>query len=175
MSGLTRKKVKVRGKNGKTFQRSVMVKSESGRMTSGQMLRKHYKTAIASGFGGGALGGVAGYAGAAIGHNIGHRVASKEYARNPIKGAAGAARLHATQNNVATIGNYAGMAAGLVGSAIARKKSQRYQSMAHDMQRNKGRAGAWALAGIHVGASVLGWGAGTVGSAHLHHAIGNRK
>lgn len=39
MSGLTRKKIKVRGKSGKTFQRSVMVRAEAiGKRTGGKKL-----------------------------------------------------------------------------------------------------------------------------------------
>jgi hypothetical protein len=39
MSGLTRKKIKVRGKSGKTFQRSVMVRAEAiGKRTKGKKL-----------------------------------------------------------------------------------------------------------------------------------------
>lgn len=169
MSGLTRKKVKVRGKNGKTFQRSVMVKSD--RMTSGQLLRKHAKTAALSGFGVGALSGVGAYTGTLVGHHFGYKVASREYARNPIKGPVGADRFEKTRVQGAKIGNIVGGLSGAVGGMLIARRSQHVQSMQRDIERNQDRPGSWGLAGIHAGSRVLGWGAGMIGAHNVRRAI----
>lgn len=169
MSGLTRKKVKVRGKNGKTFQRSVMVKSD--RMTSGQLLRKHAKTAALSGFGVGALSGVGAYTGTLVGHHFGYKVASREYARNPIKGPAGAQRFEGTQLQGAKIGNIVGGLSGAIGGTVIANRSQHVQSMQRDIERNQDRPGSWGLAGIHAGSRVLGWGAGMIAAHNVRRVV----
>ncbi len=67
MSGLSRKRIKVRGKNGKTFQRSVMVKSSSGRVGAGEFVKRHGLKFL----GAGVAGGSAGMAGFAAGWRAG--------------------------------------------------------------------------------------------------------
>ena len=169
MSGLSRKKIKVRGKNGKTFQRSVMVKSD--RMTSGQLLRRHAKTAALSGFGVGALAAAGTYAGTHVGSHFGYKAASREYAKNPIKGPAGAHRFESTQLQGAKIGNIVGGLSGAVGGMLIANRNHHVQSMQRDIERNQDRPGSWGLAGIHTGSRVLGWGAGMIAAHNVRRAI----
>lgn len=81
MAGLTRKKVKVRSKSGKVYQRSVMVKSgaqvtrkSTGQLTAGKALRKYGLGALGLGAGAGAsmMGG------AMLGMHAGLRAAGRK-------------------------------------------------------------------------------------------------
>lgn len=159
MSGLTRKRVKVRGKNGKTFQRSVMVRGAQP---------NHMKTAAWSGLVRGLSSGVGHYAGAHAGHAIGSRVASKQYARDKDSG-----KYHRTANMGSAVGGLGGMVAGGLGShAVLKHKSSGYRAFLKEARSNPHKV-IGALA-VHQAANLVGWGAGLVGSATAH-AVYNRR
>ena len=162
MSGLTRKKIKVRGKSGKTFQRSVMVKSESG-----QLLRRHIKTAAISGFAGGAISGLSGGA-AGIGSTLwAHR---SEWNTKIWRADRNSDNHKLRTGAVGAAGILAGSAVGAGAAAAVRRQSKHWKAMRSDMKSRPWSGGAFALRAVHAGASVLGWGAGVAGSLGVVHA-----
>lgn len=166
--GLSRKKITVRTKRGKTFQRSVMVKSESV-----SILRRHIKTAAISGFAGGALSGVTGTAAGLASMIHAHRSKwNTEMWRSDKSSEAHMMR----SGGVGLVGLLGGSAVGAGVSAAVRRQSKQWQSMRADMRAHPWSGGAVALRAIHAGSSALGWTAGVVGSYKAGlAALGARK
>ena len=160
MSGLTRKKVKVRGKNGKTFQRSVMVKSDA----AAGVVKRHWKTAAKSGFAIGVGTGAGMYAGAHAGHAWGHRAASKSYAKNK-----DSHEYRGKVNSRTRFGAYAGGIGVGVGTAVAVTRTSAYKQMAKEARGNQQASGHLAL--IQQGASYVGGAAGALTAWGTHTAV----
>jgi hypothetical protein len=149
MVGLTRKKVKVRGKNGKVFQRTMSVKSGTiiprlrGSMSTGQYLKEHGKTMGKTMLGIGAAQGAAGHI----------------YAKH------GKSHDHVARFAIGSMG------AGVVGAAasLASRKVRKAQT---DFYR-LGVGGRLAVQGYHLAANVAGHAVGW-GASHLGHKLGGR-
>ncbi len=158
MSGLTRKKVKVRGKNGRTFQRSVMVKSNTD-----SIVRQHWKTAAKAGFAIGAATGVGVYGGAMAGHAWGHRAGSAAYAKNK-----NSDEYHAKVASRTKAGVYAGGLGLGVGTAVGVTRTRAYKQMATAARSDQAAGGRLAL--IQQGASYVGGAAGALTAWGTHSA-----
>lgn len=128
MSNLTRKKVKVRGKNGKVYQRNMMVASQPS------LTRKHWKTALAGGFAAGLAGGAGAYAGIHAGHSLGEKYAMRKYAKEKDPRAF-RRRVEAGQHRGAIGGSLLGSVVGVA----AVRRTQRHKQMMKDMQREARR------------------------------------
>ena len=161
MAGLTRKKVKVRGKGGKVYQRSMMVASQPS------LTRKHWKTALAGGFATGLAGGAGAYAGIFAGDNLAKRYAMRKYAKEKDN--------HAFHRRVKAghqIGTIGGSLLGSVVGVTAVRRTQRHKQMMKDMQREAKRD----LESRHLvnltGLQMIGHKAGTVaGMVGAHGAV----
>jgi len=144
MAGLTRKKIKVRSKKGKTYMRSVMVKQQDP-MTLGRFMRKHgakyvgLNMAVGSGMG----------VGAAVGYHATH-------SPNGMAGGAG-------------IGH---IATSLGTAMFLRKHKEMHKELERDMRAVRNHRAIAALAGIgaasQIAGTVLG-GAATHGVAVRWH------
>lgn len=161
MSNLTRKKVKVRGKNGKVYQRNMMVASQPS------LTRKHWKTALAGGFATGLAGGAGAYAGIHAGHSLGRKYAMRKYAKEKDVPA-----FHRRVEAGHQIGAIGGTLLGSVVGVTAVRRTQRHKQMMKDMQREAKRD----LESRHLvnltGLQMIGHQAGTVaGTVGAHGAV----
>jgi len=155
---LTRKKITVRNKKGKTYQRSVMVKAatpvtrtrSTKSLTAGKALRKYGLGA----FGIGAAHGIAMTGGALAG----------------MHGAARTGKTDQQKINRGVLGGTAGMIAAQVGLVHGLNKSKRIARANQDISRNGTRGARLALAGL----TSLGGLATTVAGIKAHNRAVNR-
>jgi len=144
MSKLSRKKVKVRTKSGKTFMRSIMMKSDNGGNEIGAwgILRRHGAQVVAR-------SGTAGAVGGATGTVVGNVVARKTNS--------------ATAGYISTF-----LASRFAGQAVINRaydmRSARVQAMARDLQRSTA-GGKVAFLGLHYVANM----GASLGVGHMIH------
>lgn len=142
MSKLSRKKVKVRSKSGKTFMRSIMMKSDNGGNEIGAwgMVRRHGAQIVAR-------SGAAGVTGGTVGTVVGNVVARK------------------TNNPVASFVT-GFVASRFAGQAVLNRtydmRSARVQAITRDVQRSTA-GGRMAFLGLHYVAQL----GGSFGAGHL--------
>jgi hypothetical protein len=161
MAGLTRKKVKVRSKSGKTYQRSVMVRAESkssragAKVTAGEALRKHGLAALT-------LGGAAGAGTALAGLGTFHA------AGLAMKGRKGNAITH--MSRAATLGTAASIGGAFAGGALA-ERTKRVKRMKSELNSRGATTGARVALGA---ATILGGAASMAGTIWAHNKAVDR-
>lgn len=159
MAGLTRKKVRVRGKSGKTYTRNMMVKTDA-------LVKRHWKTAAKTGFAIGAASGAGMYAGVHAGLRLGNKRASKAYEHNKDSDA-----YHNTVRKWAKYSGYAGAGVAGIGTGVVATRRKAYKQMVSDIRRDPTASGRLGL--IQTGASYVGGAVGTL-SAWGAHTVFNR-
>lgn len=175
MAKLQRKKISVRAKSGRVYQRSALVRSEQP-----SLLRRHGATAFVSGFGVGTAAGIGAYAGNRLGERYGERMAAKTYAQNYARGARYADAMHgvrvATDRQWGqTVGTISGMAAGMVATG----RSRRVKNMEADLQQHvkakRSILSALGLMGVNMAGRAAGFVGGAFGAALAHHEYNKRR
>ena len=153
MAGLTRKKVKVRSKSGKVYQRAVMVRSGAkssrsvgSKVTAGEAIRKHGLAALGLGA---AVGGGGAIAGLGTFHGAGYAMRNKP------------GRTLDHMKHAATIGHAASFAGGLAGGAIA-GRTKRVKRMKKDLNTRGATTGARFALGAVSTLGVIASGAGSI-------------
>lgn len=166
MAGLVRKKVKVRGKGGKVYQRSMMVASQPS------LTRKHWKTALGMGFAQGMTAGVGAYGGMRAGLHLGAKRASRKYAEEHAAGGIFAKlaghNYHARVGSAGRIGLNAGMIGGALGGVLLASRSKHVKAMQRDakaaIRRNPHETGGAKLGLIAQVGTIAGAAAGFFGT-----------
>lgn len=148
-SSLIKKKVRVRGKGGKTYMRSMSVRSQSSPMTAMQFAKKHGVHVLARSVGVGA----ASYGGALAGGIAGAHIGKQLGGKHPIQ-------QHFSMRGGAEIGaNFGSLVAMQHGMNAAYKRNARGRQIITDAQR------------LSTGGKLALIAANTVGIAGTHHVL----
>lgn len=175
MAKLQRKKISVRAKSGRVYQRSALVRSEQP-----SLFRKHGMTALVSGLGVGATSGVGAYIGNRLGARSGERAAAKTYAKNHAMNARYANAMHGAQVEIGRrMGQNVGTIGGLVVGTVAASRSRRVKSMEADLQQHvkakRSILPALGLMGANMAGRAAGFVGGAFGAALAHHEYNKRR